>query len=290
MKDAIFSLASQGNALQRFLVIDAHAHLGRCPLIHAAYADASGLKASMDRIGIQTTCISAFQSLGGDVKKGNNAVAEAVKQFPGRFIGYGTLNPLFPDEMLNELDRCLDTLGLWAIKLHPTMHRNTSPDADIYHRVYACMEERRGVILSHTFGSPDILDKLSNTYPNVTFIYAHVGATYDAKIAEALAPLMRERNNVYIDTVLSVVPWGHIEQWVNIAGSDRILFGSDVPFNDNAHQIGRLTHASLSERDKIKILGINMAELLKRTGGWAESMNVTKADIRADRNVESGKT
>ena len=222
----------------------------------------------MDRIGIQSTCLSAFQALGGDIQLGNDAVAWVVNRYPGRFIGYGTLNPLFPEEVSSELDRCLDSLGLWAIKLHPTMHNHTAPDDPIYHLVYANLQERGGVVLSHTFGSPRILDSLSAAYPGVTFIYAHAGATFDPTTAHELALLMLERENIYIDTSLSRVYPGHLEQWVAIAGSDKILFGSDVPFNDNAHQIGRVTHAKIAEVDKAKILGINMQQLLKKTGGW----------------------
>lgn len=275
MRDSIMLQAREGQTLDNKVVIDAHAHLGKTSMVHAAYGDAQGLLASMDRIGIRTTCLSAFQSLGGDPARGNDAVAGVVKQYSGRFVGYGTLNPLFPEEVISELDRCLDSLGLWAIKLHPTMHRNTPPDDPIYHMVYANLQDRHGVVLSHTFGTAQTIDTLSAAYPDVVFIYAHVGGTFDGPTARGLAPLLRERDNVYIDTVLSVVPYGHIEQWVAVAGSDKLLFGSDVPFNDNAHQIGRLTHAHISERDKEKILGLNMQKLLKRTGGWTKDMSGT---------------
>jgi predicted TIM-barrel fold metal-dependent hydrolase len=280
MKKTIMQLAGEGLAFNNRIVIDAHAHLGKTSMVHAAYGDVQGLLASMNRIGIRITCISAFQSLGGDIMRGNDAVAGVIKQYPGRFVGYGTLNPLFPKEIIRELERCLDNLGLWAIKLHPTMHRNTPPDDPIYHMVYASMQERRGVVLSHTFGTPQTLDELSTAYPDVVFIYAHVGGTFDESIAKRLAPLLQERNNIYIDTVLSVVPYGHIEQWVALAGSDKLLFGSDVPFNDNAHQIGRLTHSRLDEKDKEKILGLNMQKLLKRTGGWTEAMDIPQLQTK----------
>jgi predicted TIM-barrel fold metal-dependent hydrolase len=269
MTQTILQQVQAGQKLDNFVVIDAHAHLGQWPQIHTAYGNAQDILASMDRIGVQSTCISAFQALGGDVQRGNDSVGWAVNRHPGRFIGYGTLNPLFPGEIVSELDRCLDSLGLWAIKLHPTAHNNTPPDDPVYHTVYTNLQERKGVVLSHTFGSPSILDKLSNQYPDVVFIYAHVGATFDAVLARELSPLMKERDNLYIDTCLSVVPYGHIERWVKLAGSDKLLFGSDVPFNDNAHQIGRITHARISDQDKKKILGLNMLKLLQRTGGWA---------------------
>ncbi|MDF1515982.1 MAG: amidohydrolase family protein [Anaerolineae bacterium] len=285
MNSLIHHYAKRMEPLKHVPVIDAHGHLGHCSIVHAALGDAREIVKSMDSIGIIATAISAFQSLGGNVVRGNDAVAAAIQAFPGRFIGYGTVNPLFPYEVLREVNRCLDELGMWAIKIHPTMHANTAPDAPVYQDVYANLDERRGVVLSHTFGSPEILDVLSSRYPRVTFIFAHAGSNFEPELAHRLVPLMNERENVYIDTCLSVVRYGNLEKWVTLAGPDRLLFGSDVPFNDNAHQIGRVTHTRLPEADKVKILGQNVIDLLKRTGGWTTNLDKL-VDLGGTANVE----
>jgi hypothetical protein len=254
--------ARRGIPLTDLHIIDAHAHLGRCPIIHAAYGDAEGIIASMDRIGIQTTCLSSFQALGGDYHQGNDRVADAVKRYPSRLLGYVTLNPNYPDDIERELRRGLDELGCFAVKLHPTWHEYP-PDGPAYHRVFAEMQARRGVVLSHTFGGPTTLESLASRYPNVTFIVAHVAAVYDAKLAEALAVVMDNRPNIYLDMALSVARYGDLERWVEAVGAGRLLFGSDVPFNDNAHQVGRVTHAAISAADKRAILGGTMAEIVR---------------------------
>lgn len=242
-------------------VIDAHAHLGRCPDIHAAHGDAEGMLASMDRIGIETTCLSSFQALGGDYRRGNEAVADAVRRYPGRFAGYAVINPNYPDDIEREISRCLDDLGLFAVKLHPTYH-GTPPDDPAYHRVYTMMQVRRGVILSHTFGDPGTLERLAAGYPDITFIEAHTAATYTPRMAESYAVVMAARSNIYLDMCLSRVYYGDLERWVDAVGADRLLFGTDVPFNDNAHQIGRVTHAAISEADKRAILAGNMVRTM----------------------------
>ncbi len=252
-------------------VIDAHGHLGRCPTIHAAYGGAEGILASMDSIGIDTTCISSFQALGGDYHRGNDAVADAVRRFPGRFWGYATINPTYPDDIEREMARCLDESRLFAVKLHPTWHE-TSPDAPAYHRVYAAMQVRRGIVLSHTFATLSILERIAAGYPDVTFIEAHTAATYDPETAEAYAVVMEGRPNVYLDMCLSRVYYGDLERWVEAVGADRLLFGSDVPFNDNAHQIGRVTHAMISETEKRAILGGNMARIVAGVTGAGQSV------------------
>jgi len=259
----IESTARRGLALEGLRIIDAHAHLGRFPSIHAAHGDAEGLLASMDRIGIATACLSSFQALGGDYRRGNDGVAAAVRRYPGRFLGYAVINPTYPDDIERELHRCLDELGLFAVKLHPTEH-GTPPDAPAYHRVYTAMQVRRGLILSHTFGDPRTLDALAAGYPDVTFLVAHTGAVYDPQLAEALAVVLAARPNVYLDTCLSRVHYGDLEQWVEAVGAGRLVFGTDAPFNDNAHQLGRVTHAALPEADKRAVLGGTMARIIER--------------------------
>jgi len=261
-------LSDDGIACQ---VIDAHAHLGRCPDIHAAHGDAEGMLASMDRIGIRTACLSSFQALGGDYRRGNEAVADAIRCYPGRFMGYGVVNPNYPDDIEREISRCLDDLGLFAVKLHPTYH-GMPPDAPAYHRVYTSMQVRRGVILSHTFGDPGTLERLAAGYPDVTFIEAHTAATYTPRVAESYAVVMAARSNIYLDMCLSRVYYGDLKRWVDAVGADRLLFGTDVPFNDNAHQIGRVTHAAISEADKRAILGGNMMRIV---GGVREGVRST---------------
>ncbi|MGC9347481.1 MAG: amidohydrolase family protein [Anaerolineae bacterium] len=261
MNQTIKTSALSGWSLVNYQVIDAHAHLGIWPTIHAAYGDAEGLLASMDRIGIETACLSTFQALGGDYRRGNDLAAEVQARYPGRFLGYGVINPNYQDDIEREVARCLDDLDLLGIKLHPTSHA-CPPDGPAYQRVYAMMQVRRGLVLSHTYGDPSTLERIAAGYPDVTFILAHAAATYEPEMAESLAVVMEARPNVYLDTCLSRVYYGDLERWVAAAGADRLLFGSDVPFNDNAHQIGRVTHADISEEDKRAILGGNMAALI----------------------------
>ena len=54
-----------------------------------------------------------------------------------------------------------------------------------------------------------------------------------------------------------------IEQFVREVGADRILFGSDMPFVNANAQIGKILYAKIPDEDKRKILGLNMAELIK---------------------------
>ena len=257
--------ATRGLRFDDLPVIDAHAHLGPFAMIHAPYSDAAGLLASMDQIGITLTCLSSSWAICSDYRRGNDEVAAAVRAHPGRFAGYAVINPHYPDDIELELNRCLDNLDFWAVKLHPAVHEYP-PDGPAYHRVYAQIQERGGVILSHSFGDAQTLGRLGAAYPKVTFIQAHSGGAYDGRTPSPFAPLLRDRDNIYMDVTLSIVRFGGIETLVEAASADRLLFATDVPFLDNAHQLGRITHARIDEADKRKILGLNMRGLLSRQG------------------------
>lgn len=262
--DSILSSASQGLPLSgTALVIDAHAHLGPTMMIHAHATGAGQILDSMDRIGIRTTCISSLTALSGDVCLGNDQVAAAVRRFPGRFAGYAVINPNYSAHIESELERCLqEGGGHWAVKIHPTFHAYPS-DGPAYRRVYAWLQRRGGLVLSHMFESPAVLAKLSSDYPDVVFLMAHAGGQ-DGRTTYPFAPIIRERPNVFADVTLSVVPYAALERLVEDCDPHKLLFASDTPFQDNAHQIGRVTHARLPDEIKRLILGENMRGLLAR--------------------------
>ena len=54
-----------------------------------------------------------------------------------------------------------------------------------------------------------------------------------------------------------------IEQLVNEAGADRVLFGSDTPLMDPRPQIGKIITADISDEAKRLILGGNARRLLR---------------------------
>ena len=48
----------------------------------------------------------------------NNALAEVIKKFPDRFMGYAALAPGNPDEAADELERCVQKLGFRGWNTH----------------------------------------------------------------------------------------------------------------------------------------------------------------------------
>ena len=59
----------------------------------------------------------------------NEYVAQAVADFPDRFVGFGSVDPLKGDEAVRGLDR-IHELGLRGVKFHPSIQRFAPEDED----------------------------------------------------------------------------------------------------------------------------------------------------------------
>ena len=75
----------------------------------------------------------------------------------------------------------------------------------------------------------------------------------------------RKAPNLYIEICSSWREFGSIEELVEGAGEDRVLYGSDLPLMDPRIQAGRVLTADIGDAAKRKVLGENAARLLHIT-------------------------
>ena len=75
-----------------------------------------------------------------------------------------------------------------------------------------------------------------------------------------------ECENVYLETDNYNHPFGVIEYLVDRLGPTRILFGSDMATEPQSLHMGAILYARISDEDKRRILGENMAALLREMG------------------------
>ena len=71
----------------------------------------------LDAAGIDVACLNSI--FFGDAQKGNDLVYRYVTERPDRFVGAAFVTPHYPEEMLKELDRSFDKLGMKFIKIYP---------------------------------------------------------------------------------------------------------------------------------------------------------------------------
>jgi uncharacterized protein len=260
-RSAFMDAVRTGRPLDGTLVIDCHCHLGEWRGFHVPEGDAEGMLKSMDALGIDTACLTAHAAIGPDVRRGNRMVRDAVRNHPGRFLGYVTLNPHYEQDMQAEMDECFAIDGFCGIKLHPGLH-GVLPDDARYARAFREANERRCPVLIHTWGAADLqaVERMAREYAGAHYIMAHAGGSVPAMATAA--EIVNRNVNVFIDTAFSLAFEGNVEWLTEEVGSEKILFGSDMPFFDPRIDFGRVVWAGIPEPDKRNILGLNMERLL----------------------------
>jgi uncharacterized protein len=202
----------------------------------------------LDRAGVRRTALIA--SVPGD----EASVAKAIERHPSRFVGFFMLDPTAPDAA-SRTEHALAQLGLRGICLFPAMQRYSLHDARVREIVQLASKHAGTVVFVHCgalsvgvrkklglpsrfdvrYGNPLDLHALAADHPGVPFIIPHFGAGLfrEALLVADLCP------NVHLDSSSSnrwmsyhhglTLP-GVFRQAVEVAGPERVLFGTDSSF------------------------------------------------------------
>lgn len=291
-------------------VCDAHVHLFSRPFFRALAGggdpDALGPKLGWDIPGEDVTALAGrwveeldkhglkrsvlIASVPGD----EASVADAVRAYPHRLIGYFMLNPLAEDAV-NRARQALEKLGLRGICLFPAMHKFSVQDERL-RPIFELASGRPGtVVFVHSgvlsvgvrkklklpslfdmrFSNPIDLHRIALEFPRANFVIPHFGAGYfrETLMVGDLCP------NVHVDTSSS-------NSWIwynpgisdlkevfartlTVYGSQRILFGTDSSFFPrgwNAEvfntQLEILQQLGCETADAAAILGGNLERLV----------------------------
>ena len=248
-----------GQPLRNEVVIDTHGHLGHAPDFPFVRPTAAALVASMDRLGVQLTCISSIPAIFGDAEYGNALVADAVRTFPERFFGYLVVDVGYPDKVATQLAHGL-AAGFRGLKVWSYGARTGLPyNHPNYEPVFAFAEQHALPVLAHVFGPElDELEGYIKKYPRIRWLLAHIGSAELDKYMR----FAREYPNVWGELCLSSCPRGLIEHLVAAGLEDKVLWGSDAVFLDQASQLGRVLFAQIPVSAKRKILGLNARRAL----------------------------
>ncbi len=262
------SSSAQRNLKKAGPVIDCHAHLTHHSSASHAERDRKLIEAA-DKLGIDQLCCSILTPRRPATAEGfrecNVWVAEGMRRYSGRVLGYCYVNPGCGSEALDEIRRCVEDRGFMGIKLY-NEHKCTEP---IVAPIVELAIELRVPILHHAGhghhpipNQPNISDggdlaELGRRYPEARLICAHVGGGGDW---EWTIRALRHAENVFLDTSGSVTDEGIVDMAAEILGVDRLLFGCDMSMTAG---VGKILAARLGPEDKQKILGGNMMQLLK---------------------------
>jgi predicted TIM-barrel fold metal-dependent hydrolase len=241
-------------------VIDCHAHYGPFQGIYFPRVTPEAMIDTMDRCGVRCTISSSHAAL-VDPARGNPEMADVVRRFPDRFRGYLALNPNYPDNLQAELAHYDDLGAFVGLKFLSDYHRYPIT-GDSYTPAYEFARERNLPILMHTWGgsaydSPQQVAEVASRYPTIRILMGHSGhGDWEASIKTAL-----EHEHVYLELCAAYAVNGVVETFCERVGSERLLFGTDLPWFDPHYGIGCVLQSRITDDDRHNILHRNAERL-----------------------------
>ncbi len=196
----------------------------------------------------------------------NNWVSGIVSE---NICACGTVHPDSGD-ILTELER-IKSLGLAGVKFHPEYQR-FRPDEERMFPIYEKIAELGMFVIFHggydpastgeILATPESFANIARLFPGLTIVVAHMGGMllFD-DVEKYLAGKFR---NVWFDTAMLS---GYIdrEQMFRIMkthGIDRILFGSDAPWDNPQNEIDLINSLPLEYSEKEEIFYKNAERLI----------------------------
>ncbi|MGI6209218.1 MAG: amidohydrolase family protein [Anaerolineae bacterium] len=238
-------------------VIDVHAHFGPFQGIYFPKASPEGMLEMMDRAGVVTSICSPHRAL-LDPRSGNPIIVKAAHRYPGRFLAYLSVNPNYPEILEEDIEALASRdPAVVGIKAHPGWHKYPL-SGQRYAPAFRYANEHGMPLLSHTWGhspecGPQEVRKVAEQYPNLPILMGH---SCFGQFEEAIA-LAREFPNVYLELTAAYRVSGVIEKMVAEAGSEKVLFGSDLPWFDQHYGIGCVIFSHITDQDRRNILRDN---------------------------------
>ena len=196
-----------------------------------------------------------------------NRVAKETNEANCGLYSFGSLHPAGPDAVA-WVDRLAEE-GFKGIKLHPEF-QTFFTDSDEAIAIYRRVAHHGMTVILHAgrdigypppvHAEPDMLLRAVDKVPDLRLVAAHLGGwmLWD-EVAEKLVS-----TPIYFDTafIADFIEPALARDIINAHGAEKILFGSDAPWEDPAKTLKFLSSLDIDTKNLKKICGTNAAGLL----------------------------
>lgn len=265
--------------VMKYRKIDSHAHIWSVPDGPDSLID------SADRLGIEWLSISkpitriTGKGTPEEASECNDIVFKAMKQYPDRFIGFFTLNPLYQEESLREIKRCADLgfagyKGYIQAKINDPLHYPVIEKL-IDHKMLCFMHTECELGLGEfrvkyaeqitperrrpNATIPEDMVDAARRYPEAMFQWAHI-ATGDF---EYICKCIKNYPNIYVDLSGSNNEEKTVDFCIEQLGEDRLFFGTDGSFYQG---VGKILSSNATEAQRKKLFFDNYNNVLRKGG------------------------
>lgn len=250
---------------KKFLIIDAHAHMGPVFSFYLPYNDAQGMLKTMDLLDIEATVVSSNAAISSDTEMGNRYTLEAVQKYPGRYLGQFVFNPHYPDQMKRDIPEYFAIDGFVGFKIHPEFHGDYPMTGKGYKHMWQYANENKIPVLSHTYFGGDrleVFENIAKEYPDVPLIIGHGGL--DLGVGKAI-DMVNRQPNLYFDLCSPVSKkYGALKLVSKECNPDKPIFGTDSPWNAQNIVLGSVLFTEVDSSVKKKWFRDNFFKVYTR--------------------------
>jgi len=225
--------------------------------------DIEGIIHRMDECKVEKAIVWPSPQWDRVMEPDNYAVAQGMRRYPDRLIGFAHLNPrLGLEANLAEVDRCMNDFGLCGFKFIPHLDEYAIDDEAL---VYPIIERALSLgakigihcdVHAPTFTHPWQVARVAEAFPNARILMVHLGKP--AGVTTAIKVVRKYPN---ITTIASDIPEPFlVRKAIDELGADRVCFGSDTPFFSMAVtlKVYEEALAGLGKDDRAMIMGGNI--------------------------------
>lgn len=247
-------------------VIDAHTHIGPYNLSgwHQHQTGTGELVRQMDRMGIDAIVTAPHPMVGGQMQQANKVALQAALDYPGRVYGYISIVPWCGlDEVRAEIQKYGTDPHFLGMKFLTGYHGEVMQPEYEYAMDFA--EEMGAPVLCHCWGEAprtEGFEQATRTRHRMKLILAHQGGA-SVEATNHTAPMIRDRENVYLELCGSLYNRYGVEDLVELVGAEKVIFGTDGINLDPKYELGRVALAPVEDRVKEMLFAGNYLRLLE---------------------------
>jgi predicted TIM-barrel fold metal-dependent hydrolase len=245
-------------------LIDAHVHLGQS--LFGLEQSLDDLLASMAENDVVQSVVVPLKPRGYHLGPENDRIAAAVRAHPERLRGFARVDPWQGGDALRELRRGLDDLGLVGLYLHPFEEQFAANDEIVFPLLTELRERGLPLLLADGypgFSHPSQIGDLARQFPKVTIIATHGGQLNISGLLLADAGRMLRANPNVIMETSGIYREDFIEDTVAELGPERVVFGSNAPYMDQAFEATRIRLAHFDAAAKTAIGSENVRRFIR---------------------------
>jgi len=224
----------------------------------------------MDAAGIERAVVTLWHR-SGSCADSDEAIAQAVRSFPQRFVGAVSVDPRDPYAATQQLKQRVVQDGFRALRLVPWLWNRLLSDPLYYPLFETCTSLNIPVCtqVGHTGplspsepGRPiPYLERVALDFPNLRIVGGHLGYPW---VAEMIV-LAEKFEHVYIDTSAHLPKYypAALIEFINGRGRDKVLFATNFPMLGFEKCRRQAEQLALSPTARARFLGDNACEVFQ---------------------------